>query len=91
VSEAIHAWPPGDDFELGWNIMMRTLEGQGPKVQSILTKPQVMTHEQLSKVLDENCNEDSAGWYNVGINSWAGKDYLDQFFLRPADPETYHK
>ncbi|MEA2780955.1 MAG: ribose transport system substrate-binding protein [Rhodospirillaceae bacterium] len=91
VSEAIHAWPPGDDFELGWNIMMRTLEGQGPKVQSILTKPQVMTHEQLSKVLDENCNEDSAGWYNVGINSWAGKDYLDQFFLRPADPEAYHK
>ena len=31
VSEAIHAWPPGDDFELGWNVMMRTLEGQGPK------------------------------------------------------------
>jgi ribose transport system substrate-binding protein len=89
VSAAIHAWPPGDDFEMAWNIMMRTLQGQGPKVQSILTKPQVMNFEQLSQVLDENCNEDSDGWYNVGIESWAGKEYLDQFFLRPADPEKY--
>jgi ribose transport system substrate-binding protein len=89
ISSAIHAWPPGDDFELGWNIMMRTLEGQGPKVQSILTRPQVMTGEQLTKVLDENCNEDSDGWYNVGIESWAGKAYLDQFFLHPADPEAF--
>ena len=24
-----------------------------------------------------------------GAENWAGKDYLDQFFIRPADPETY--
>ena len=42
VSAAIHAWPPGDDFEMIWNIMMRTLQGQGPKVQSILTTPVAM-------------------------------------------------
>lgn len=89
VSAAIHAWPPGDDFEMGWNIMMRTLQGQGPKVQSILTKPQVMNFEQLSGVLGEDCNVDSDGWYNVGIESWAGKAFLDNFFLRPADPEAY--
>lgn len=89
VSAAIHAWPPGDDFEMGWNIMMRTLQGQGPKVQSILTRPQTMNFEELSKVLDEDCNEDSDGWYNVGIENWAGKAFLDQFFLRPADPEAY--
>jgi len=89
VSAAIHAWPPGDDFEMSWNIMMRTLEGQGPKVQSILTRPQVMTFEDLKKVLNEDCNEDSDGWYNVGAENWAGKAYLDQFFLRPADPEAY--
>ena len=89
VSAAIHAWPPGDDFEMGWDIMMRTLQGQGPKVQSILTRPHVMTFEELSQVLDEDCNVNSDGWYNVGIEQWAGKDYLDQFFLRPADPEAY--
>src|SRR5690606_14279838 len=42
VSAAIHTWPPGDDFEMGWNIMMRTLQGQGPKIQSILTEPILM-------------------------------------------------
>lgn len=89
VSSAIQAWPPGDDFELGWNIMMRTLQGQGPKVQSILTKPQILEKDELMKVLDENCNEDSDGWYNVGAEVWASKEYLDNFFLRPADPEKY--
>ncbi len=89
VSSAIHAWPPGDDFELSWNVMMRTLQGQGPKVQSILTKPITMNFEQLKAVVNEDCNEESDGWYNPGIETWAGKAYLDQFFLRPADPEAY--
>ena len=89
ISSAIQAWPPGDDFELSWNIMMRTLEGQGPKIQSILTKPQVLKFDELTKVLDESCNENSDGWYNVGAESWASKAYLDQFFLRPADPEAF--
>lgn len=89
ISSTIQAWPPGDDFELGWNVMMRTLEGQGPKVQSILTRPQVLNADQLSKVLNEDCNEDSDGWYDVGAEAWAGKAYLDQFFLKPADPEAF--
>jgi ribose transport system substrate-binding protein len=89
VSAAIHAWPPGTDFEMSWNIMMRTLQGQGPKIQSILTKPVKMDFEQLKAVLDEDCSVDSKGWYNVPIEEWAGKEYLDQFFLRPADPEQY--
>jgi ribose transport system substrate-binding protein len=89
VSGAIHAWPPGTDFEMAWNIMMRTLQGQGPKIQSILTKPHTMDFEQLKAFLDEDCNVDSDGWYNVPIEQWAGKEYLDNFFLRPADPEDY--
>ncbi len=89
ISSSVQAWPPGDDFEMSWNIMMRTLEGQGPKVQSILTRPQTLSKDELAKVLDQNCDEESGAWYNVGIEKWAGKEYLDQFFLHPADPETY--
>ena len=89
VSSTIQGWPPGDDFELGWNVMMRTLQGQGPKVQSILTRPQTLSYDQLAKVLDDKCNEDSDGWYNVGAEQWANKAYLDQFFLHPADPEAF--
>jgi ribose transport system substrate-binding protein len=89
ISGAIQAWPPGDDFEMGWNIMMRTLQGQGPKIQSILTKPQTLDFDELSKVVDDKCSVDGSGWYTVSVEKWAGKDYLNQFFLRPADPETY--
>jgi ribose transport system substrate-binding protein len=28
-------------------------------------------------------------WYNPGVEVWGGKDYVDNFFLRPADPEEY--
>jgi ribose transport system substrate-binding protein len=89
ISGAIQAWPPGDDFEMGWNIMMRTLEGQGPKIQSILTKPQTLDFDELSKVVDDKCSVDASGWYTIGVEKWAAKDYLNQFFLRPADPEAY--
>lgn len=89
ISGAIHAWPPGDDFELSWNVMMRTLQGQGPKVQSILARPQTMDFAGLEKVLGEDCDEESAGWYNVGAENWASKAFLDNFFLKPADPEAY--
>lgn len=89
VSAAIHAWPPGDDFEMIWNIMMRTLQGQGPKVQSILTAPVMMNREEMMAAIPEDCSEQSDQWYHPGIEAWAGKEFLDNFFLRPADPEAY--
>lgn len=89
VSAAIHAWPPGDDFEMIWNIMIRTLQGQGPKIQSILTKPLIMTKDEMMAAIPEDCSEDSDQWYHPGIEKWAGKEFLDAFFLRPADPEAY--
>jgi len=89
ISSSIQAWPPADDFEMAWNIMMRTLEGQGPKIESILTKPVTIDFKQIEAALPETCNEDSPGWYEVGIENWAGKKYLDDFFLRPADPEAF--
>ena len=89
ISAAIQTWPPGDDVELGWNIMMRTLQGQGPKIQSILVPPRKITYSDVETLLDEDCDTNSTGWYNPGIDIWGGADYLDNFFLRPADPEAY--
>jgi ribose transport system substrate-binding protein len=89
VSGAIHAWPPGDDFEMIWNIMMRTLQGQGPKIQSILTTPVMMNKDEMLAAIPADCSVDSDQWYHPGIEAWAGKAFLDNFFLRPADPEAY--
>jgi ribose transport system substrate-binding protein len=83
-------WPPGDDFELIWNIMMRTLQGQGPKVQSILVDSVKINFDDLKKVLNEDCDLNSDKWLNVGPDKWgSSKAYLDNFFLHPADPEAY--
>jgi ribose transport system substrate-binding protein len=83
-------WPPGDDFELIWNIMMRTLQGQGPKVQSILVDSVKINFDDLKKVLRDDCDENSDKWLNVGPAQWgSSKAYLDNFFVRPADPEAY--
>ena len=89
VSGAIHAWPPGDDFELSWRIMMRTLQGQGPKIQSILSKPFAMNKDEMLAAIPADCSEDSDQWYHPGPLSWASREFLDNFFLRPADPEAY--
>jgi len=89
LNEAYQLWPPGDDIELTWNIMMRTLQGQGPKVQSVLVDSVKFTFDDVKERLDENCDENSDRWENVGIENWGGTDYLDAFFLRPADPEKY--
>lgn len=89
VSSMYHAWPPGDGFELGWNIMMRTLEGQGPKIQSVLASSVHWTLDDLKANMKGECSEDSDKFMDVGIEKWAGKEFLDNFFLRPADPEKY--
>ena len=68
--------------------MMRTLEGQGPKVASSLTKPFSINYDELTKVIDDKCSIDDAGWFTVGVEKWAGKAWLDPFFLRSADPEA---
>jgi ribose transport system substrate-binding protein len=90
ITAAYQVWPPADEINLIWNIMMRTLQGQGPKVQSVLVDPLRMTHDDLVAVMDEDCAEDSPDWLAVGPEGW-GQDpaYLDQFFLRPADPRAY--
>ena len=92
LTAAYQVWPPADDIQLIWNILMRTLEGQGPKVQSILVDPVKMNHADLVAVMNEDCNPDSPDWLAVGANRWGGDPaYLDKFFLRPADPKAYKR
>ena len=69
--------------------MMRTMQGQGPKIQSILVPTVKVTYADVEKLLPEDCDRNSTEWLNVGIDVWGGTSYLDQFFDRPADPEKY--
>lgn len=90
LSASYQVWPPADEIQLIWNIMMRTLQGQGPKVQSILVDPTRLTHDDIVGLLDEDCSVDSQEWVALGAEGWGyDASYLDQFFLRPADPRAY--
>lgn len=92
ITAAYQVWPPADEIQLIWNIMMRTLQGQGPKIQSILVDPVKMSHADLAAAMGEDCAEDSADWLAVGPDRWgADPAYLDKFFLRPADPRAFKK
>lgn len=89
ISAAIQGWPPADEMELVWNIMIRTMEGQGPKVQSVLVDSTKLSYDDVAKALPESCSEDSDKWFAVGPEAWGSEKKLDAFFLRPADPEAY--
>ena len=89
LKESYQLWPPGDDIELIWNIMMRTLEGQGPKIQSVLVDSVKFTFDDVKGRMGEDCDENSDKWENVGIDKWGGTSYLDPFFMHPADPTKY--
>ncbi len=86
---AYHVWPPGDDFELIWDIMMRTLQGQGPKLQTIFADAVPFDKEDVKSYMGTDCDENNKLWAHVGPEVWGSQKYLDQFFLRPANPEKY--
>lgn len=90
ITASYQVWPPADEIQLIWNVMMRTLQGQGPKVQSILVDPLRLTHDDIVELLDEDCSVDTQDWVAVGAEGWGyDSSYLDQFFLNPADPRAY--
>jgi len=36
IGSMYQAWPPGDEMQECWEVMMRTLQGQGPKIASVM-------------------------------------------------------
>jgi hypothetical protein len=89
IDEAIYAWPPGDEIELGMEVMMRTLQGQGPRIQSILVGPATKNFDEIKEILNEDCDRNSTGWDNPGMEKWAPRSYVEAFFDNPSDPEKY--
>ena len=89
IDEAIYAWPPGDEVEFGVDVMIRTLQGQGPRIQSILVGPATKSFDDIAAVLGEDCDRNSTGWDNPGIENWAPRSYVETFFDNPSDPEKY--
>lgn len=80
------AWPPGNEMEEGWEAMLRTLEGQGPKIASILIGPGAITHDQLASLLPAGTPYTSNEWVQPPYQSWFPSKVMDMYFEHPADP-----
>ena len=86
ISESFHFWPPASDARLVWDVMMRTLEGQGPKIQSILRPALPYTIDDVKEVLKEDCDVNSTAWIEPKNDAWWPADVAATYFERPTDP-----
>ena len=86
---AFIGWPPAAETALAWNVAMRTLQGQGPKTQSILAESITISSYTVKNQVPEDCRLDADAWFPVDDEVWTNRHTLDSYFLRPADPTHY--
>jgi ribose transport system substrate-binding protein len=86
---AFYIWPPGGEIYFGWNVALRVLEGQGPKVQSIVRKVMKYSLEDNNAQVPEDCKIDDQTWLEPKGEDWFPASLADQVFLRPSDPLTW--
>jgi len=86
ISKSFHFWPPKSDARLVWDVMMRTLEGQGPKIQSILRPALPYTIDDVKEVLNEDCDPNSTDWLEPKGDAWWPAEVAAQYFERAEDP-----
>lgn len=91
VDQGFHIWPPGDEMEFAFEVAIRTLEGQGPKIESLIREPLPMTFEEVEEALPEDCDINGQGWIQPGPEKWMPSSMLDGFFERPHDPLEYEE
>lgn len=89
ASTGFNIWPPGEEIALGVETAVRTLEGQGPLIRSIVRKPSEFTYEYAKEKLGTNCDVNADGWLEPPTGTWLSGDHLDKFFKNPSDPLTW--
>jgi ribose transport system substrate-binding protein len=73
-------------MEEGWEVMLRTLQGQGPKIASILIGSGQINHSDLATLLPADASQTSNDWVDPPYRQWFPKETMDMYFERPADP-----
>ncbi|MEA2201844.1 MAG: ribose transport system substrate-binding protein [Solirubrobacteraceae bacterium] len=82
-------FPTYGDTDVAWNVMMRTLEGQGPKIVSMTRPPVWITNKDLPELVPASATLDSTEWMNPPKGTWWTEEQVDQFFQKPANPLTF--
>jgi ribose transport system substrate-binding protein len=83
ISKSFHIWPPAREMDQVWDVMLRTLGGEGPKVQSMLRPVLPYTIEDVKAVLPADCDLNSTGWIQPTVEAWWPQDVAKSFFKNP--------
>lgn len=86
ISHAFQIWPPGDEMELGFNAVVRTLQQQGPIAQSILRPVYRVEVAEYVAGLPDDCSIDSTDYIQPGIDVWFPNELAAAYFENPVDP-----
>jgi ribose transport system substrate-binding protein len=89
ISEMYQSWPPGSEMQEGWEVMLRILEGQGPKIASILRGGSPIAHGDLATLLPAGATLTTNQWIDPAPGEWFTTATMDMFFERPQDPLTW--
>jgi ribose transport system substrate-binding protein len=88
VDLGFSTFPARNEARVAWEVLLRTLEGQGPRITSILRQPTTFSHDDLARLLPANASAKSTDWIETIPESFY-KDTLPKYFRAPADPLTW--
>jgi len=80
-TRVFNLWPPGEEGEGAMDTVIKVLQGQGPKIESITKIAPSSGLEEVEKELEPKCDEGDTTWFEPG-NFWS-EEYLDNFFEHP--------
>lgn len=71
--------------DLAWRVMIRTLTGQGPKVNSVVTPAQLITNETVGELAPAGGDLNSPGEVGETSDTLISESSMDQFFAKPSE------
>lgn len=89
IGSMYQAWPPGDEMQECWEVMMRTLQGQGPKIASVMIGAAAVYYKDLASLLPAKTSVASNQWIEPLQSTWFPSKTMDMYFAHPADPLTW--
>jgi ribose transport system substrate-binding protein len=80
-TKVFNFWPPADEAEGAMSVMLRILQGQGPKIQSITKQPTTSDLPEVEEQLGSSCSVNDTSWFRAP--GWWSEEFLENFFEHP--------
>jgi ribose transport system substrate-binding protein len=88
-NKAFVYYPTIADTDIGWNVMMRTLEGQGPKLTTMMRPPATIAFDELDETVPPDATSASGEEMDPPKGEWWTPEQTDAFFQNPSDPLAF--